>query len=159
MPSYRILLALAAASLAVSPPAFAQASGKDPCTLLTAADVSSALGITSRPGRPYLGSTHVCYFAADTGYVIGAPSVTLMVMTPVAFQNQSHMPGALAGHALAGLGDEAYSVSSGGYAKVLVRKGTVMFSVTIVAGEKSKATPAQIVEMERGLATKALARI
>jgi hypothetical protein len=34
-----------------------------------------------------------------------------------------------------------------------------MFSVTIVAGEKSKATPAQIVEMERGLATKALARI
>ncbi|MGH7627405.1 MAG: hypothetical protein ACREOJ_19065 [Gemmatimonadaceae bacterium] len=159
MPSYRILLALAATSVAVSSPALAQASGKDPCTLLTAAEVSTALGITSRPGRPFLGSTHVCYFAADTGYNTGAPSVTLMVMTPVAFQNQSHMPGPLAGHAVAGLGDEAYYVSSGGYAKVLVRKGTVMFSVTIVAGEKTKATPAQVVEMEKSLATKALAHI
>ncbi|MGH7627427.1 MAG: hypothetical protein ACREOJ_19175 [Gemmatimonadaceae bacterium] len=84
-----------------------------------------------------------CYFAADTGYAIGAPSVTVMVMTTGAFQNQGHMGGALTGHAVPGLGDEACFVSSGNHAKVGVRKGNRAFSVTIVPGKDSKATPAR----------------
>src|SRR5512141_3410417 len=81
----RVVLVLAAACLAVASPASAQAPLRDPCTLLTAAEVSAALGITSLPGRPFLGSRVSCYFAADTGIRMGAASVTVMVMTPVAF--------------------------------------------------------------------------
>jgi len=137
----------------------AQASGSvDPCTLLTAAEVSSVLGIVSLPGRPYLGSNVVCYYAADTGYVIGAPSVTVMVMTTGAFQNQKNMGGSLASQPVAGLGDEAYRVGSGGYVKLLVRKGSRAFSVTVMPGENSKATSAQVEQMEEGLARKAAAR-
>lgn len=155
----RVVLVLAAACLAVASPASAQAPLRDPCTLLTAAEVSAALGITSLPGRPFLGSRVSCYFAADTGIRMGAASVTVMVMTPVAFQNQGHMGGALTGHPISGLGDEALYVSSGSYAKVLVRKGARALSVTIVPGEASKAATAEVLEKEKALARKAVARL
>ena len=155
----RVVLIIAAACLAITSVAPAQAPGRDPCTLLTAAEVNTALGITSRPGRPFLGSHVSCYFAADTGITMGAASVTVMVLTPAAFQNQSHMGGAMTAHPIAGLGDEAFYVSSGSYAKVLVRKGGGAVSVTIVPGQTSKASPAAVLEKEQALARKALARL
>jgi hypothetical protein len=155
----RIVLALVAACLAIASLVSAQAPPRDPCTLLTAAEVSAALGITSLPGRPFLGSRASCYFAADTGIRMGAASVTVMVMTPTAFQNQGHMGGALASHSLTGLGDEAFYVSSGSYAKVLVRKGGRALSVTIVPGQASKAATAEVLEKEKALARKAVARL
>jgi hypothetical protein len=159
MQRFRVILALAAACFAITPPASAQAPLRDPCTLLTAAEVSAALGITSLPGRPFLGSRVSCYFAADTGIRMGAASVTVMVMTPAAFQNQGHMGGALSGHPIPGLGDEALYVSSGSYAKVLVRKGSRALSVTVVPGETSKAGTAELLEKEKALARKAAARL
>lgn len=159
MQSSRVVLALAAACLTVTSAASAQAPARDPCTLLTASEVSAALGIRSLPGRPFLGSRVSCYFAADTGIRMGAASVTVMVLTPAAFQNQGRMGGALTAHPISGLGDEAFYVSSGSYAKVLVRRGGRAVSVTIVPGETSKATAAEVLAKEQALARKAAARL
>ncbi|MGH7670230.1 MAG: hypothetical protein ACRENQ_12135 [Gemmatimonadaceae bacterium] len=151
-----ILGSLALVYSFAAPPRTTPASGAvDPCTLLTAKEVSAALGIASLPGRPYLGSKKVCYFAADTGYVMGAPSVTLMVTTPSAFEN-----GKLMGpHPVSGLGDEAYYVGGQSYVKLGVRKGNGAFSVTVVAGEHSTATAAQVEQIEEALARKVMARL
>jgi hypothetical protein len=140
-------------------PLLAQASANQACPLLTAAEVNAAVGITSRPGKPFLSSKMVCYFSADTGYNSSVPSVTLMVMNPMAFQNQSHIGGPSNTHPLSGLGDEAYAVGRESYAKVLVRKGARALSVTVTLGESRKATWEQLVAMEETLARQAVARL
>jgi hypothetical protein len=61
-------------------------------------------------------------------------------------------------HPVTGLGDEAYYVGGGSYAKVAVRKGSRAFSVTVELGEHRTATLDQLVAMEETLARKALAR-
>ncbi len=115
------------------------------------------LGIASLPGRPFLGSKRVCYYAADTTNTTGAASVTLMVMPRAAFDNGKVLNAAMM-HAVSGVGDDAYTVGSGTYLKLGVRKGDRAFSVTVVAGTQIKASPAQLLQMEQQLATKALAR-
>lgn len=159
MRSTLIIASLTLAYSFAAPPSTGASRSIDPCTLLTAAEVSAALGIASLPGRPYLGSKVVCFYAADTGYVIGAPSVTLMVMTTGAYENQAHLGGSLASHPVSGLGDEAYRVGSGSYVKTVVRKGNGAFSVTVLPGENSKTTPAQVGQIEEGLAKKVVARL
>ncbi|MGH7649851.1 MAG: hypothetical protein ACREND_17200 [Gemmatimonadaceae bacterium] len=131
----------------------------DPCSLLTAAEVSAIVGIKSLPGHPYLGSKVVCLFAADTGVVIGAAAVNVMVLTPAMYQNQKNMGGALAPKPVSGIGDEAYRVGSGGYVKLEVLKGGHAFSVTIAEGTELKATADQLAKMEEALAQKAVGRI
>ena len=131
----------------------------DPCTLLTASEVSAALSITSLPGRPFLGSKNVCYYAADTGFDGTKPSVTLMVMNTAAYEGQARMGGSLAAHPVSGVGDAAYRVGSGSYVKVVVRKGSGAFSVTVVPGQNSKATPDQVEQIEEALARKVAARL
>ena len=155
----RVVFALAVAALSGSSVASARAALPDPCKLLTAQEVSAALGITSRPGHPFLGSHLVCYFAADTGVTVGSASVTLMVMTPVAFQNQGRLGGSFTSHSLTGIGDEAFYVGGGPYTKVCVRKGDRALSVTLVAGRDETLTPAQLLDKEKTLAQKAVARL
>ncbi len=151
------VVSLAVVCSLTAPPLSAQASPSvDACPLVTAAEVSAVLGITSLPGRPFLGSHVTCYFAADTGYAT-TPSVSVNVMTPEMFHNQGQMGGPLASHPLTGLGDEAFYISSGNYTKVSVLKGGRACSVTIVPGGKVKA--AQVLDMEKSLAQKAVARL
>jgi hypothetical protein len=138
-------------------PALGQGMGASKaCPLLTVAEVNAVVGITSLPGRPFLGSAEVCYFAADTSYDT-QPSVTVMVMTAPEFKSQSSLGGSLAAHSLSGLGDEAFYVGGGSYFKVAVRKGSRALSVTIVPG--GKVAPAQVLDMEKALAAKAVARL
>jgi hypothetical protein len=131
-------------------------SRNEACPLLTAAEVSAVVGIASLPGRPFLGSQQVCYFAADTSYDT-PPSVTLMVMTTQAFENQGRLGGSLTAHSLSGLGDQAFYMGGGSYFKVAVRKGGRALSVTVVPG--GKVAPAQVLDMEKALAAKAVARL
>lgn len=155
----RILAAVVLLCSLASPGLTAQGSSSvDPCKLLTAAEVGSVLGITSLPGRPYLGSKVVCYYAADTGYAIGEPSVTVMVMPAAAFENGKTLMSKMV-HPITGVGDDAYTVGSGSYLKLGVRKGSRAFSVTVVRGMKSKGTPAELESMEKQLAQKAAARL
>ena len=132
------------------------ARGNEACPLLTVAEVNAVVGIASLPGRPFLGSKQVCYFAADTAYAT-TPSVTLMVMTRQEYENQGNLGGSLTAHPLSGLGDAAFYVGGNSYFKVAVRKGSRALSVTIVPG--GKVAPTQVLDMEKALAAKAVARL
>lgn len=148
----RMVAVLAFCSSLAAPGLTAQASLPDPCTLLTAAEVNAVVGMTSLPGRPYLGSKDVCLFSPDTTS-IDLPMVNLMVEQPFMFQGQKNM----GPHPVSGLGDEAYWTGGDYYAKLEVRKGSRAFSVTVTTGKK--ATKAQQLEqMEEALAHKVLAR-
>jgi len=139
-----------------APRLIAQASAApDPCSLLTAAEVSSVVGIKSLAGRPYLGSKRVCLFSPDTSADSEQPVVNLMVETPAMYQAAKNT---FPPHPVSGLGDEAYWSGSGSYAKVAVRKGSRAFTVTIAMGKVQK-TQEQIEQMEEALARKAVARI
>ena len=152
MRAVRITAVLALCSCLVAPGLTAQASLPDPCTLLTPAEVDAVLGIKSLPGRPYLGSKVICLFSADTSS-FDQPIVNLMVGSLVMFQGQKSM----GPHPVSGIGDEAYWIGSGSYAKVEVRKGGRAFSVTISMGKMQKTTQ-EIEQMEEALAHKVLAR-
>lgn len=131
----------------------------DPCKLLTAAEVSAVLHIKSLPGHPFLGSKVVCLYAADTGVVIGAANVNVMVLTTAAFETGKSMGGSLSPHPISGLGDEAYRIGSGAYMKMEVRKGTHAFSVTVTPDQHSNTTADQLEKMEEALAQKAVGRL
>ena len=130
------------------------------CTLLTAADVSGVLGIKSRAGTPLAGSNVVCYFAADTVLDTSKRTVTVMIVTPEAFQFGKQMTAneSPAERSVPGIGDEAYFVAMGSYAKLGVRKGTGAFSVTVTRGD-GKESLAQLEALEKALGQKAAARL
>lgn len=153
MRGVRIPAFLAFCSCLVVPRLTLHAATVDPCSLLTVAEVDAVVGIKSLPGRPYLGSKDICLFSADTSSFSDQPVVNLMVHDLVVFQGQKNM----GPHPLSGLGDEAYWIGSGSYAKVEVRKGSRAFSVSIAMGKVSK-TSQQIEQMEEALAHKVLAR-
>jgi hypothetical protein len=140
-------------------PLLAQGS-LNPCTLLTAVEVSGVLGIKSLPGRPWLGTSKAsCFFSADTSYDLGARTVTVMVLTTAAFDfgKQMSSDGPLAGRS-AGVGDDSYYVSVGHYAKLGVRRGDHAFSITVTPGP-GKETPDQVADLEKALAKDAAGRL
>jgi len=147
-----------AASLAFRP-LEAQGTPSNPCSLLTAKEVSGVLGIKSLPGRPWLGTSKTsCFFSADTTFDLASRTVTVQIVTPAAFDfgKQMSTNGPLAGRT-AGVGDESYYVSAGGYAKLAVRKGSRGFSITVTPG--GQATPDQVANLEKALAKDAAARL
>jgi hypothetical protein len=132
----------------------------DPCSLLTAKEVSGILGIKSLPGRPWFGTSKtVCFFSADTAFDLTARTATVQVVTPAAFDfgKQMSTQGPLAGRS-AGVGDESYYVSAGRYAKLGVRKGDRAFSITVTPGT-GKGTPDQVPDLEKALAKDAVTRL
>lgn len=149
-----------AGSLAALPSSLVAQKATDPCTLLTAQDVSGVLGIKSLPGRPYLGTSKAsCFYSADTTFDLTARTVTLMVLPTGGFEAGKQMgaSGPLAGKS-AGVGDDSYYVSFGHYAKLGVRQGTHEFSITVTPGP-DQATPEQLAELEKALAQKAVAKL
>jgi len=155
MRGVRITAFLAFCSCFIVPSLTAQTASVDPCTLLTAAEVSTVVGIKSLPGRPFLGSKEVCLFSPDTSSYSDQPAVNVMVETPVMYQAAKNT---FPPHPVSGLGDEAYWSGAGNYAKVAVRKGSRAFTVSIAMGKVQK-TQAQIEQMEEALARKAVARM
>lgn len=141
-------------------PLVAQGAASNPCSLLTAQEVSGVLGIKSLPGRPWLGiSKTSCFFSADTTFDLGSRTVTVQIVTPAAFDlgKQMSTNGALAGRT-AGVGDESYYVGGGRYAKLGVRKGSHAFSITVTSA-KGKDTLDQVANFEKALAKDAVARL
>jgi hypothetical protein len=157
MPSLSIVTCLAlVGSLAFRP----QGTPSDPCSLLTAKEVSGILGIKSLPGRPFLGTSKtVCFFSADTTFELTSRTATVQVVTAEAFNfgKQMGTQGPLAGRS-AGVGDESYYVSVGNYAKLGVRKGGSAFTITVTPGPE-KGTPDQVANLEKALAKDAVARL
>lgn len=160
MRSLAIVPCLALAGSLAALPLAAQAPAGDPCTLLTAQEVSGVLGIKSLPGRPWLGtSKSSCFYSADTTFDLAARTATVMVMTAAAFDfgKQMSTNGPLAGRS-AGVGDDSYYVSVGNYAKLGVRKGSRAFSITVTKGP-GKETSDQVADLEKALAKDAAARL
>jgi hypothetical protein len=146
-------------SLAFSP-LVPRGAPSNPCSLLTAKEVSGVLGIKSLAGRPWLGiSKTSCFFSADTGFELTSRTVTVQIVTPAAFSfgKQMSTKGPLAGRST-GVGDESYYVSGGSYAKLAVRKGGSAFSITVTPGGE-KATPDQVADLEKALAKDAVTRL
>ena len=152
-------LALAGSLAALPRPLLAQ-KATDPCSLLTAQDVSGVLGIKSLPGRPWLGTSKAsCFYSADTTFDLEGRTATLMILAPGMFDSQKAMPGngPMAGKS-AGIGDDSYYMSYGHYAKLGVRKGDHAFTITVTAGP-GNSTPEQVAELEEALAKEALAKL
>jgi hypothetical protein len=159
MRSIPILTCLALIGSLVFRPLAAQGAAGDPCSLLTAQEVSGVLGIKSLPGRPWLGTSKTsCFFSADTAFDLASRTVTVQIVTPAAFDfgKQMGTKGPLAGRT-AGVGDESYYVGGGSYAKLGVRKGSRAFSITVTSGGKD--TPDQVANLEKALAKDAVARL
>jgi hypothetical protein len=161
MRSVTIVTCLALAGLlAALPTTLLAQKATDPCSLLTAQDVSGVLGIKSLPGRPWMGTSKAsCFYSADTTYDLEPRTATLMVLTSGAFDSQKAMPGngPLAGKS-AGIGDDSYYMSYGHYAKLGVRKGDHAFTITVTPGPGNTTTD-QVAELEKALAKEALAKL
>jgi hypothetical protein len=160
MRSLSIVTCLALLGSLAFRPLVPHGAASDPCSLLTAKEVSGILGIKSLPGRPWLGTSKtVCFFSADTTFQLTSWTATVQIVTPAAFNfgKQMSTQGPLAGRS-AGVGDESYYVSAGRYAKLGVRKGGRAFSITVTPGA-GKGTPDQVADLEKALAKDAVARL
>jgi len=134
----------------------AYAAANDACTLLTAADVSAALGTRANSGQPVTPTDHkVCTWkAAD-----GQSWVTLMLQPASAFDGGLRLAGYSNGKLkpvqVAGLGEGAYFLPIGDQVGLMVKKGAVAFKIAVYhhgpIGPKEAA--------ERALAGKVVGRL
>ncbi len=137
------------------------------CSLLTAAEVSSVIGIKSLPGQnpppPFKGGdsiTAMCTFAATPDAGMGDPKVLITVLSPNAatFNDAMTLPGATR-TPVPGIGDKAVFVTfkaPGAVPYLAVRKGDGAFEIR-VSGAKSSLTQKQA--METALAKIAVGRL
>lgn len=111
----------------------------DACALLTQQQVSAALEVTSLAGRhPFASSTTSCIWSDDAQASIGNRRVTLSILRPQGFDMPRSM-GAVKTAPASGVGDDAYYVLYGSDSpQLMVRKGSVQFSVRILNGLKFK---------------------
>lgn len=122
--------AVFAATMLIGIPA--HAATNDACSLLTAAEVSAALGTKANSGQPVTPTDHkVCTWkAAD-----GQSWVTLFVQPSSAFDGGLRLAGYSNGQLkplpVAGLGEGAYFLPIGDQVGLMVKKGGVAFKVAI----------------------------
>jgi hypothetical protein len=111
--------------------AYAAAATTDPCTLLTQAQVSAALGVDVAPGQ-HVAKT-ACQWSAPGPSTPNAKKLTLTLQDPRAFA-YAKMP---VGHGVtktpvSGIGDDAVSGTTPGLGTVLtVKKDSVVFVVHV----------------------------
>ena len=130
------------------------------CSLLTAAEVSQAIGVTVQPGH-YMGSrlNNVCIFAPTAKFGPGERQIAVTVTTPVLFDasRQSRGPSAVTPATVPGA--EAYFQTIGKVTTLHVRKSGKAFEVRMNPGRDGHESPAQIQTIETSLAGKAAARV
>jgi hypothetical protein len=99
----------------------------DPCTQITVAQVSAALGETVDAGKH--GPIHTCTWVANKPV---HQIVTLMFSPPGdwASQKSSQHPG-ITKAAVSGVGDDAVAQTMASYVGLFVRKGSVIFMVKV----------------------------
>ncbi|HEY3933463.1 MAG TPA: hypothetical protein VGL65_02505 [Gemmatimonadales bacterium] len=120
-----------------SPTAFAP----DACTLLTDADVTTALEVTTLPGKHVPpSSTLGCMWASDAN-LGAARRVTLSYSSVTAFDNaKSHPNTFFTVVPVSGVGDDAfYEVFKSDSPYLVVKQGTTVFTVRVLNGLKLKA--------------------
>ena len=155
-----------AASLPISIPAthpsLKLASDVDACTLLTTAEASKALEVTSSPGKRLIASSPKICVWSDAALGSDGRHVNLSVMSPAGFQvGKSAGARGINIEPVSGLGDEAYyEIPKTDSPFLFVRKGQTAFSVRILNSLKMKAfSREQEKAKEADLAKAAVARL
>jgi hypothetical protein len=103
----------------------------DACALLTAAQVSSALGAVVGPGQPIMPNhTTLCTWR-EQGVPAGTErNITVSLMTVKSFDNGKTPMTGITKTPVSGVGDDAYFIEPRGMAAGLsVRKGDICFQV------------------------------
>jgi Protein of unknown function (DUF3558) len=139
--------ASAAAVGSLSPSAAASSAAgapvSDPCSLLTQAEVSAALGVSVGPGGPAQGETHGCSWQTPSG----APSANIVIDVGTPF---SHLCGAPSNPAagitvvqISGVGDGACYITMAGLSagtNLTFEKGGQAYAVSVSLPSGTDAT-------------------
>jgi hypothetical protein len=154
MSSKPTALATLAICLAAHPP-LAWAEANDACSLLTAAEVSAALGTTVGAGQPITPTDHkACTWKATDGN----SWVTVMLQAPTAFESGKRSADASKSTAFtsaSGLGEDAYYVTMDDEVGLIVKTGQSVFKIAVHQPSPLWSKRAS----ERILAEKALPRL
>jgi hypothetical protein len=128
----------------------------DACTLLTAAQVSSVLGIAVEAGEHIVpNSVTSCGWMGPDGSSIGSKKMVLSLLSARSFETGKTPVKGVTETLAPGIGDEAYYISMPPFGTALsVRKGGAYFQLRI-AGFPS----AQVRTLERALALRVLERV
>ena len=157
MPSRRVVTVLAIASAlvllgarreslaaGVAPPAWSRLGAPDACALVTTAEASKALEVTSLPGKPLIASSpKACMWSDNANAEISNRRLTVQYITVAGFQFvKSRASDKIKIEPVSGIGEEAFYQSVKNDSPMLnVRKGTTAIQVRILNGLKFKAFP------------------
>jgi len=156
-----LLVASIKVSLAASRTAVESAVEPDACTLLTTAEVSKALGVTSLAGARLVASNpKACVWSDDPSHDVDHRRVTLSIISLSGFQLIKNNK-RIKLEPVSGIGDEAhYEVLKRESPLLIVRKGNTAFNVRVLNGLKLKPfTPQEVKAMEADLAKAAVLRL
>lgn len=128
----------------------------DACTLLSASQVSTVLGVAVTEGEHIVpNSLTSCAWMGPGGASIGSKKMVVSVMTARSFQTGKTPVKGVTKTVVAGIGDEAYYIDMPPFGTALsVRKGGVFLQLRI-AGFPS----GQVRTLERALALRLLDRV
>jgi hypothetical protein len=129
----------AIAALAASTPATAAGPG-DACALLSAAQISSVLGVTVEEGEHIVpNSLTSCGWMGPGGASIGSKKIVLSLLSARSFQAGKTPVKGVTESTASGIGDEAYYVSMPPFGTALsVRKGSAYFQLRIAGYPSSQ---------------------
>jgi hypothetical protein len=146
-----LLVASVSAARLLSP----EQDQREACTLLGAADASTALEVSSNPGkRPMESDPQLCAWSADPKLSDSSRRVVLAVVSPKQFQIALHSTNpVIKVEPVSGIGDEAFYQLYPNNASPLiwVRKGTSAFSIRIITRQKPQ--PPFTVDQEKAKET------
>ncbi|HET7103642.1 MAG TPA: hypothetical protein VFI20_06105 [Terracidiphilus sp.] len=137
MPSLaRLTASLAIITMvAVAVPNASATPAVDACALLTPAQMSAVLGATVGPGT-YISPT---FKTTCTWTVPGGHEFVTLMLTSVSSFEQSKIPivPAIVITPVSGIGDDAYYLTVGANAGLIVKKGNIAFKVAVYAANTS----------------------
>ena len=147
-------------ALSASPRAAVAQGMADPCALITAAEVSQALGVTVLPGHK-MGSniTSVCIFAPTAKFGPGERQVVVTVVPLPMFESSHRSVGMVVTSPATVPGADAYFQTLRTVTTIHVRKDGKVFEVRMNPGHDGHESTAQIQQIETSLATKAAGRV
>ncbi len=128
----------------------------DACSLLSTAQVTTALGTNVEPGKPLIASNpRVCGWAPPGGPKIDGKKLTLTLMTLQSFETGKKPAEGIEKTPLGGVGDDAIYITTGGFGTALnVKKGGGAFQVRVGGFKKD-----QEMEIEKALALEVLKKM
>ena len=122
----------------------------DPCSLLTMAQVSSAVGGTVKPGSPI--STTGCSWSSESPRAV--VTISFALVASFARLKAASSP-AVQKSAMSGVGDDAFYSTLGPMTTLTVQKGNTAFVMHVYG----IADPARQKEIEKTLATTAASKL